>query len=104
MGRQAAAHAIFTSGWISAEQALACGLAWKVVPLDDLLDEARAVAAEMAAMPLVSLVETKKLLSAGRIDAARAARQREEAVFALLTGAPDNRAAIAGFLEKRPSS
>jgi enoyl-CoA hydratase/carnithine racemase len=102
MGRQAAAHAIFTSAWIDAEQALACGLAWKVVLLADLLDEAMAVAADIAAMPLVSLVETKKLLSAGRIGAAYAAREREEAVFALLTGAPDNRAALEGFLEKRP--
>jgi enoyl-CoA hydratase/carnithine racemase len=104
MGRQPAAHAIFTSAWIDAEQAVACGLAWKAVPADRLVDEAMSVAAEMAAMPLVSLVESKKLLSAGRIDAARAARAREEVVFARLTGAADNRAALESFLEKRPTA
>jgi enoyl-CoA hydratase/carnithine racemase len=52
-------------------------------------------------MPVVSLVETKRLLLAGRLDAAKAARSREEVVFKLLTGAPANREAIAAFLEKR---
>lgn len=103
MGRQAAAHAIFTSSWIDADAAVACGLAWRAVPLAELLPTALAVAAEIAEMPLVSLVESKKLLSATRLDAALAARAREEAVFAELTGAPDNRAALETFLDKRGS-
>jgi len=41
------------------------------------------------------------LLVATRLDAARAARAREETVFARLAGAPANREAIAAFLEKR---
>jgi enoyl-CoA hydratase/carnithine racemase len=101
MGRQAAAHAIFTSAWIDASLAVDCGLAWKAVPADDLLDEAMAVAAEIAAMPLVSLVESKRLLNAGRLDLIRAARAREDEVFARLTGGPANRAAIEAFLHKR---
>jgi enoyl-CoA hydratase/carnithine racemase len=60
-----------------------------------------AVAHAMAKMPVVSLVETKRLLLVTRIDGARAARAREEDVFARLTGAPANREAIAAFLEKR---
>lgn len=101
MGWQAAAHALFTAEWIDAEQAVACGLAWKRCAADALLDEALALARAIAKMPVVSLVETKRLLLETRLDAAKAARGREEAVFARLTGAPANREAIAAFLEKR---
>jgi enoyl-CoA hydratase/carnithine racemase len=101
MGWRAAAHAFFTAEWIDAEQALACDLVSRLCAPEALLPEALAVAASMARMPIVSLVETKKLLLVTRIDAARAARAREEDLFARLTGAPANREAIAAFLEKR---
>jgi enoyl-CoA hydratase/carnithine racemase len=101
MGWQAAAHAFYTAEWLDAGQALACGLAWKICPPDKLLAEARAVADAIATMPVVSLVETKRLLLATRLVAARAARAREEEVFSRLTGAPANREAIAAFLDKR---
>lgn len=101
MGWRAAAHALFTAEWFDAQAALDCGLASRVCAPESLLDEAMAVAHAMARMPVVSLVETKRLLLVTRIDAARAARAREEDVFARLTGAPANREAIAAFLEKR---
>ena len=101
MGWQAAAHVLFTAEWLSAAEAVACGLVWKVVESDALVGEALAVAGKIAKMPIVSLVETKRLLQATRLDVARAARAREEEVFSRLTGAPANREAIAAFLEKR---
>jgi enoyl-CoA hydratase/carnithine racemase len=101
LGPQAAAHALLTGAWLDATDALACGLAWRVCPPDDLLDETLGVARAMAQMPLVSLVETKRLLRTGWSDAAAAARGREEEVFARLTGGPANREAIAAFFEKR---
>jgi enoyl-CoA hydratase/carnithine racemase len=101
MGRQAAAHALYTSEWIDAQTAVVTGLAWRRCPDDELLDEAMAVARAIARMPIVSLVETKALLLADRGDASEAARRREEEVFGRLTGAPANREAIAAFLEKR---
>jgi enoyl-CoA hydratase/carnithine racemase len=101
MGWRAAARAFYTAEWIDAQQALACDLVSEVWPPDALLDEAMAVARTMAKMPIVSLVETKRLLLVDRIDEARAARAREEDVFARLTGAPANREAISAFFEKR---
>jgi len=101
MGWQAAAHVLFTAEWLSAPDALACGLVWKVVEPEALLHDALEVAGKIAKMPVVSLVETKRLLMASRLDAARSARVREEEVFSRLTGAPANREAIAAFLEKR---
>ncbi|MEX0665901.1 MAG: enoyl-CoA hydratase-related protein [Acidimicrobiia bacterium] len=101
MGWQAAAHAFFTGEWFGADHAVACGLAWRACAPEELVEEALEVARAIARMPTVSLVETKRLLLATRLDFARAARTREEAVFADLTGAPANREAIAAFLEKR---
>jgi len=101
MGWQAAAHAFFTAEWFDADEALATGLARKICSPDTLVDEALSIAGGIAKMPIVSLVETKRLLLATRLDAARAARAREEAVFTRLTGAPANREAITAFLEKR---
>ena len=53
-------------------------------------------------MPVVSLRETKRLLLATRLDDARAARVREEAVFAHMIHGEASKEAIAAFLEKRP--
>jgi len=101
LGPQAAAHALLTGEWLDASDARACRLVWRVCPPRQLLDEALDVARAMARMPLVSLVETKRLLRTGWTDAAAAARGREEEVFARLTGGPANREAIAAFFEKR---
>ncbi|MGH8985631.1 MAG: enoyl-CoA hydratase/isomerase family protein, partial [Acidimicrobiia bacterium] len=99
MGRQRAAHLLYTGAWIDAAEAVACGLAWRSCPPDRLLDDTLAVAREIAAMPLESLVATKRLVQAGREDALRAARVREDAEFARLTGTAANREALAAFLE-----
>jgi enoyl-CoA hydratase/carnithine racemase len=50
---------------------------------------------------VTSLVETKRLVLAGRIDAIRAARAREDQAFARMVGAPANLEALTAFLEKR---
>ena len=55
--------------------------------------------AAIAVHPLRSLVETKSVVVAGRIDAIRLARQREDATFARLVGAADNNAALDAFLD-----
>lgn len=100
MGAQRAAHLLFTGAWVDAEAAVASGLAWRVCSPERLLDETLAVATQIAAGPLESLMATKRLLQAGRDDALRAARAREDAEFARLTGAAANREALAGFLSK----
>lgn len=101
MGWHAAARAFYTAEWIDAEQAFACNLVSQLCEPDALLDEALELARAIARMPIVSLVETKQLLLVTRLHDARAARAREEDVFARLTGAPANREAISAFLEKR---
>lgn len=102
VGWQAAAHALFTADWIDAACAVEIGLAWKVCAPGSLLDDALAQADKIAAMPVASLVATKRLLLEARLDAIRAARSREGPVFARLVGGPANREALRAFREKRP--
>jgi enoyl-CoA hydratase/carnithine racemase len=98
MGWQAASHFIFTASWMSAADAVACGLAWKVCPPVTLLDETMAVAREIGAMGVDSLQTTKRLMVAARIDAVRAARQREDVEFPRMVGSPENLEALSKFL------
>ena len=97
MGWQAAAKFIFTAEWMSAGEAVACGLAWKVTAPDQLLDETMAVARQIGAMPVDSLQTTKRLMVAARLDAVRAARAREDAEFIRMVGSEANQEALAKF-------
>ena len=90
VGAQRAAEIIDTEPWIDAETAVADGLALRSVPAAELMDRARELAALVASKPLPSLVATKKLITAARIDAVRAARRRESAEFASLVSAMTN--------------
>jgi enoyl-CoA hydratase/carnithine racemase len=97
MGWQDAAHFIFTAEWMSAEEAVACGLAWRVSLPESLLDDVMEVARKIGAMPVDSLQTTKRLMVAGRLDAVRAARQREDAEFVRMVGSDANQAALSQF-------
>jgi enoyl-CoA hydratase/carnithine racemase len=101
MGNQRAAIALYTGEWLTADDAVEAGLALRAVAPDKLLDEALDLAERIAKMPVTSLVESKRLVIAARLDAVRAARDREDEAFARLVGAPANLEAITAFLEKR---
>lgn len=95
------AHLIFAGDWISAEDALRIGIAWKVVPDDQLAAETTALADKIAAQPITSLIANKKLLLGAQIDAVRRARDLETQIIGGLAGGPANKEAVAAFLEKR---
>ena len=101
MGWQAAAHMLYTAGWLSAEEAVERGLAWRLCEPDRLLEEAEATAREIAAMPIESLVATRRLLLDARLPAVREARKREITRFGRLLGGPANLEALAAFRERR---
>ena len=101
VGWQNAAHLLFTASWLEAERAVEIGLAWRVCEPEQLLDEALSVAREIAVMPVDSLIATKKLLLDARLDAVRAARERENLRFGRLVGGPANREALTAFRERR---
>jgi enoyl-CoA hydratase/carnithine racemase len=101
MGNQRASYFLYTGKWMSADDAIDAGIAYKAVPDGELMHEVFAIADDIAKMPTVSLVESKRLAIAARIDAVRAANLREQEAFSRLAGAPANMEAITAFLEKR---
>jgi enoyl-CoA hydratase/carnithine racemase len=86
MGWQRAAEVLFTSPWLTAEEAVDCGIALRAVPPGDLLPQALDLATAIAAAPLPALRAIKGTMLAARADAVAAARSREEAAFAELLG------------------
>jgi enoyl-CoA hydratase/carnithine racemase len=100
MGAQAAAHFVLTGDWLSAAEAVATGLAWKMAAPEQLLPEALAVATSIAAQPEDALRTTTRLLRSSRAEAWPAAIERENAEFARLAGGPENLAAIERFFSK----
>ena len=78
------------------------GLAWRLCDPASLLDEVQAVAAELAANPIPSLIATKKLmLDAGRRDESITAHQRELEAYKSLLDGPANVEAVNAFAQKR---
>ena len=86
MGWQRAAHVLFTNAWLSAAEAVEHGIALRVVPAEDLLDEAWALAGRIAASPLPALRAIKSTMLAARQPEVAAARRREDAAFAEILG------------------
>src|SRR4051812_25321283 len=81
MGRQHASLALFTSDWISAEDAVASGLAVRQCTPQTLVEETLALAARIAEKSLPSLMATKQLLLDAEREGITRARQLENAAF-----------------------
>ncbi len=101
IGWAATAHMLYTANWVSADEAQRIGLVWRCVPDESLAAETMQLAEQIAAMPITSLVATKKLLLDARLQGVKRARQYETEIIAGIAGGPANREAIAAFLEKR---
>ncbi|ANH39929.1 2,3-dehydroadipyl-CoA hydratase [Nocardioides dokdonensis FR1436] len=100
-GHQSAAWILLSSEWLSADDALAAGLVWRVTEPDDLMAEARKHAELLARRPVSSLVAVKHAMTAPLRAGIDAARELENAAFAELMGGPANLEALAAFAEGR---
>ena len=101
IGWQNTAWLLFTSSFIDAEQAVEMGLALRRYPAERLMDEALALAGQIAEMPVSTLMENKRLLLEARLPAVKEARPREEAAIGRMAGSPANVEAIQAFMQKR---
>jgi len=101
LGNQRAALKLYTGDWVTADEAVECGLALRAVAPDELMSVTMDLARRIAKMPVASLSATKRVVIEGRIDAVRAARAREDRAFTGMVGQPANMEAITAFLEKR---
>lgn len=101
IGNQRAAELFYTAEWIDAARAVETGIAARALPDDALLEATLGKAREMARWPVSALQATKRTLLAAHGDAIQRAFQVEDAAMMEQAGSPENREAIAAFIEKR---
>ncbi|MDR2155955.1 MAG: crotonase/enoyl-CoA hydratase family protein [Burkholderiaceae bacterium] len=102
VGMSKASEMAFTGEALSAQEALACGLVSRVVPHDELLPQARALAAKIAANPSAALRMTKRLLREGQSGTLESLLEISASFQAIAHMTPDHREAVTAFIEKRP--
>lgn len=103
MGWGNASEAALTARMIPGEEAVQLGLADRLVPHDNLLDEAVALAGLMAQNPSRQLRMVKELLSRnGSESDLDKVLERETIALELAYKSPEHAEAVNAFLEKRP--
>ncbi|MBK8016909.1 MAG: crotonase/enoyl-CoA hydratase family protein [Betaproteobacteria bacterium] len=99
VGFSRAAELSFTGDTLDAAEALACGLVSRVVPPDQLLDEARKLADRIAANPGPALRMTKRLMKEARHQRLDSLLELSAAMQALAHHTPEHDRAVTAFLE-----
>ena len=99
VGMSKAAELTFTGDTIDAAEALACGLVSRVVPAASLLDEARALAARIAANPGPALRMAKRLMREGQHMRLDSLLELSAAFQALAHHTPEHDAAVTAFVD-----
>jgi enoyl-CoA hydratase len=100
VGMGKAMEMVLTGRPISAREAERLGLVTRVVPDGLCLDEALALAREIAAMPPLAVQHAKEAIRRSALAGVDLAFERKN--FTLLFGSEDQREGMAAFLEKRP--
>ncbi|GAB3187006.1 enoyl-CoA hydratase [Hydrogenophaga aquatica] len=100
-GYHRAAEALLLGEAFYAEAALEVGLVNRVLPPSEANAYAQSVARKLAAKPLSSLVETKRLMKKGQQAQVLQTMSEEGAVFGRMLREPAAKEAFAAFLEKR---
>ena len=101
MGHQKASWLLLSSEWISAKECVDSGLAMAMYPDAGFMDEVRARAATLAALPVASLMQTKELMMAPHREAMKRAVVEENKGLDRLAGGDANLEALRAFAEKR---
>jgi enoyl-CoA hydratase/carnithine racemase len=101
MGYPRAAEALLLGEPFMAETALEIGLINRIVPPSEATALAQQQARKLAAKPLSSLIETKRLMKKGNAVAVAERMGEEGASFGRMLVAPAAREAFTAFMEKR---
>jgi enoyl-CoA hydratase len=102
IGPAKAKELIYSGRHARADQALALGIADKVVPADTVYDEALAWAREYADGPAVALAAAKTAIDDGLAMGLAEGLRLESSLFAGLFGTADRTAGMSSFLEHGP--
>ena len=100
-GYHRAAEALLLGEPFMAEAALEVGLVNRVLPPTEANDYAQAQARKLAAKPLASLVETKRLMKKGQHTLVLQQMRDEGESFRRMLGEPAAKEAFTAFMEKR---
>ena len=101
LGHQRAAEALLLGEPFMAEAALEVGLVNRIVPPTECNAIAQTQARKLAAKPLASLLETKRLMKQGQVEPVLERMAEEGAIFARMLTEPAAREAFTAFMEKR---
>jgi len=101
LGYHRAAEALLLGEPFMAEAALEVGLVNRVLPPTEVNGYANAQARKLAAKPLTSLVETKRLMKKAQMPAVLQQMKDEGESFRKMLTEPAAREAFAAFMEKR---
>jgi enoyl-CoA hydratase/carnithine racemase len=101
MGYHRAAEALLLGEPFMAEAALEVGLVNRVLPPMEAAGYAQSVARKLAAKPLSSLLETKRLMKKGQTQQVLATMTEEGASFGRMLREPAAREAFGAFMERR---
>jgi enoyl-CoA hydratase/carnithine racemase len=100
-GYHRAAEALLLGEPFMAEAALEVGIVNRVLPPTEANAYAQKVAARLAAKPITSLVETKRLMKKGQQDRVLAQMDEEGLSFSRMLTEPAAREAFGAFMAKR---
>ena len=101
MGHHRAAEALLLGEPFMAEAALEVGLVNRVLPPTETNAYAQQQARKLAAKPLSSLIETKRLLKGAQTPAVLERMQEEGGIFRRMLTEPAAKEAFGAFLQKR---
>lgn len=101
MGYHRAAEALLLGEPFMAEAALEVGLVNRIVPPTEANGSAQVQARKLAAKPVSSLIETKRLMKQALAPAVARQMAEEGALFARMLTEPAAREAFSAFMEKR---
>ena len=101
MGYHRAAEALLLGEPFMAEAALEVGLVNRILPPTEVNDMVQTLARKLAAKPIASLIETKRLMKKGQMVQVMAQIAEEGESFARLLQEPAAKEAFTAFMEKR---
>ena len=102
VGKAKAMEMMLTGRTIGAEEAERAGLVSRIIPADDLLDEAMATAATIAGMSLPVAMMAKEVVNAAYETLLEGGIRFERRVFHSTFATADQKEGMNAFIEKRP--
>ena len=104
VGKAKAMEMCLTGRMIDAEEAERAGLVARVIPADQLLDEAMKTAETIAGMAPLAVLANKEMVNAAFEMGLAQGVQYERRLFHGLFGTADQKEGMAAFVEKRPGN